>query len=376
MNRRTLINVLKYVLAIGLLTFVVVRNWGEPDDGKGLAFVWQKHVVEHEPTHWDLLALAFLCLAVGDMLTFVRWYVLVRAQGLPFTLYNAFRLGLIGLFFNAFLPGAIGGDIIKAAFIAREQSRRTVAVATVLIDRALALWALVWLVAIVGAGFWAAGLLQVQGEQALKRIVLGAAGIVGVSLLGWLLLGLLPPHRAERFAGRLERLPKVGGSAAEFWRAVWMYRCRQKSVLAAMGIALIAHVGFVLTFFFSAQVLLAPGQEVPGLPAHFLIVPIGMVIQAVPLFPGGAGIGEAGFGGLYQLLGYSAALGVLGSLVQRVVMWLLGLLGYVVYLRLKSVVQPAGEAPVSEPLAAEVRVNGADRRRATDRVTDRAVPLP
>ena len=52
------------------------------------------------------------------------------------------RLGMIGIFWNTFLPGAVGGDIIKATFLAREQSRRTVAVATVIMDRALALWAL------------------------------------------------------------------------------------------------------------------------------------------------------------------------------------------------------------------------------------------
>ena len=73
----------------------------------------------------------------------------------------------------------------------------------------------------------------------------------------------------------------------------------------------------------------------------FLIVPIGMVIGATPLFPGGAGIGEAGFGGLYALVGATAAAGVLASLVQRVITWVLGLIGYIVYLRLKATRHPA-----------------------------------
>jgi hypothetical protein len=42
-----------------------------------------------------------------------------------------------------------------------------------------------------------------------------------------------------------------------------------------------------------------PGNPVPSLTQHFLIVPLGMVILMVPLFPGGAGIGELGYGGLY-----------------------------------------------------------------------------
>ncbi len=100
----------------------------------------------------------------------------------------------------------------------------------------------------------------------------------------------------------------------------------------------LGHIGFVLAFYCSMRTLCDDGlgQHVPTLTQHFLIVPIGMVIQAIPLFPGGAGIGELGYGLLYQWLGCSEASGVLGSLVQRVLYWVIGLLGYVVYLRMRS----------------------------------------
>src|SRR5207247_1880195 len=123
-----------------------------------------------------------------------------------------------------------GGDIVKAAALARRQSRRTVAVATVIMDRAIALWGLIWFVAILGGVFWLAGMLDGPSATQSKSIVTSAGIVVALSALTWLLLGLLPERRAERFAGRLTHLPKVGGSAAEFWRAIWMYRCRQGSV--------------------------------------------------------------------------------------------------------------------------------------------------
>ena len=78
-------------------------------------------------------------------------------------------------------------------------------------------------------------------------------------------------------------------------------------------------------------------EKVPDLMQHFLIVPIGLVIQAMPLFPGGAGIGEYGFGILYRWLGKSEASGVLGSLVQRIIMWVYGLIGYAIYRRMHLV---------------------------------------
>jgi uncharacterized protein (TIRG00374 family) len=333
-NQRILLNVGKYLLAFGLLAYVIWKNWS-PEGGKGLEYVWDKHVIQGLPIQVAFLLAGAGILLAAVLLTLVRWYVLVRAQGLPFTLSGAMRLGLIGFFFNSFLPGSVGGDIVKAAGLAREQSRRTVAVATVIMDRAIALWGLVWFVALVGGGFWAAGMLEGKSAEAAKMIVSTAGAIVVASVVVWLLLGLLPTQRADRFASRLERLPKIGGSAAEFWRAVWMYRCRQGSVALALLLSWIGHVGFVFGFYCCALTL---GDEalgsIPSVTEHFLIVPVGLVIEAMPLFPGGVGIGEAAFGGLYKLMGGGFDNGVLGSLVKRVVGWALSLGGFLVSSRI------------------------------------------
>jgi uncharacterized protein (TIRG00374 family) len=336
-SKRILVLVCKYGLAFGLLGWVVHSNWAPPS-GKGLGYVWQRHAVEGQPVHLGFLVAGFVIYAVAAILTILRWYLLVRAQGLPFRVADALRLGLIGLFYNTFLPGSVGGDAVKAYALTREQSRRTVAVATVVMDRVLALWGLFWFVAVLGGFFWLAGMLEGPAAETSKRVVTAALAVVGASTVAWLLLGLLPAHRAERFAGRLERLPKVGGSAAEFWRAVWMYRCRQLSVAVAMLIAWLGFVGFVVAFYCCARALWDgdPAQPLPSLTQHFLIVPIGLVIMAVPLLPGGAGIGELGFGLLYKWFGFAEANGVLGTLVQRVLGWVVGLAGYGVCLRMKA----------------------------------------
>jgi uncharacterized membrane protein YbhN (UPF0104 family) len=355
-DKRTLWTVAKYLLAFGLLGYVIWANW-DPPSGNGLKDVWERHVIQGQPIHYGFLALALFFFAISLLLTLCRWYLLVRAQGLPITLPAALRIGLIGFFYNTFLPGSVGGDVVKAAALARRQSRRTVAVATVIMDRVIALWGLIWFVALLGGAFWMAGLLEGEAAAPSKWVVSRAAAVVAASVVGWLLLGLLPPHRAERFAGRLSRIPKVGGSAAEFWRAVWMYRCRQGSVALTLLLSWVGHVGFVLTFYFSTRTLWDPdaGAAIPSLTQHFLIVPIGLVIQAMPLFPGGVGIGELGFGGLYRFFGCDAADGVLGSLVQRVLSWVLGVGGYLVALRLLH-----GAVVPSPAAAAEEEKEGPD----------------
>jgi uncharacterized membrane protein YbhN (UPF0104 family) len=302
--------------------------------------------------------LAAVILFLGALLTFYRWYVLVRAQGLPFTRTNALRLGLIGFAFSTLLPGSIGGDLVKAFFIAREQSRRTVAVATVLIDRAMGLWGIIWMVALLGGTFWALENPAILGSKSLQSLIVTAilitAGTVGL----WFLLGILPTRRAERFAGRLGGIPRVGPMAAEFWRAIWMYRQKGKAIAWALLISLASQVCFILAFFYAALVFQEPGgtQATPSLLEHFVIIPIGTAIEALSPTPGGVGGAEAGFGWLYTLVGQPEANGVLGSLAKRGIGWGLAILSYFVYLRMRPAL--AVERPVVEEESADLQLSG------------------
>jgi uncharacterized membrane protein YbhN (UPF0104 family) len=362
-NKRAILNVSKYLLAFGLLGWVIYKYWAPPD-GQGLQYVWQRHFIDGKPINHDFLLGAVLCFIPALVLTLLRWYVLVRAQDMPFRVRDAIRLGLIGFFFSSFLPGSVGGDLVKAAALARQQSRRTVAVATVIMDRVIAFWGLFWFMALVGGALWAAGELEGPGGERSKLIVKLAGAVVAASTVVWLLLGLLPDRRAHLFAGRLERLPKVGGSAAEFWRAVWMYRCRQGSVAVVLVMSFVGFFGFVGAFYCSARALWGPTDApIPTLAEHCVIVPLGLIVAAIPLFPGGIGISEAGFGGLYSWLHYvdGKSYGVLGSLVQRVITWVLGLLGYGVALAMHSAV-PGEEGPAGPERTAVLMSNGDGRK--------------
>jgi uncharacterized protein (TIRG00374 family) len=363
-HKRLLIALLKYGLGIGLLAWVIYQHWHGKDGGVGLADALQQDI------HYGPLILAAMICLGSVLLTFLRWYILVRAQDLPFTPADALRLGLVGYFFNTFLPFSVGGDLVKATYLARAQSRRTVAVATVLLDRAVGLCGLFWLAAILGTIFWVSGELQAVAktgvaQTTLETIVIGSMGIMTASVLFWLVLGCLSNERAERIAGGIGRVPKVGHALAEFWRAVWMYRCRGRSIAVALALSIIGHAGFVLVFFFAAQTLTA-ASEIPSLATHFLLVPVGMTIRAGFPAPGGIGGAEYAFGKLYELLGSDVAYGMLGMLTYRVIEWVLGFGAYVVYLRMKPQLAAARAAPV-EAVAAAI-----DTPQARTRVGERA----
>jgi uncharacterized membrane protein YbhN (UPF0104 family) len=330
--RTALVVLLKYALGLGILAAVAYWNWDvEQDDGEQVGL----SVVRDRPIHVGLLALGLAIGGLGVGLTFVRWYYLVIAQGLPIGPRDVLRLGLVGYFFSTFLPGSVGGDVVKAAFLIREQSRRTLAVATVAFDRIVGLAGLFWLVALLGGGLFFSGsfdplLADPTARVTLQSILVFAGAIMLGTIVGWLLFGLVSAAWLDRLQERLERIAKVGHSLAEVVRAVRVYRKKGRYVVLALGLAIVGHFCFVLSFYYGAQ-LFNDADRLPPLLAHLVIVPVGMTIRSVIPLPGGIGGAEIGYGTLYEWVGFPFASGVLGSLGELAFKLILGLIAFVLY---------------------------------------------
>ncbi len=326
----------RYGLAVALLVFVVSMNWTQ-----------LKEQFSQTP-HLPPFLAAALILATCTAVQYFRWYILVRALGLPFAFRDAVRLGLVGTFYNTFLPGSVGGDFVKAFFIAKgHPERRAAAVATVVADRLVGLFGLLLFAAAVGGGCWAAGNEKIAENPKLQTIVLVCVGLAGSAVIGYLGLGLLSEERAKRFADRLHRVRKVGPTLAELWYTVRQYRQRPGTVLTVVAMSAVVHTGFVTMYYLATQVFPpADPALLATLPEVFVIAPIGFIVQAIIPVPGGLGAGELTFGGLYKLLGPAnelaevakqrAAVGTAGRFTLRVIEWTLGLIGYVAYLRMRD----------------------------------------
>jgi glycosyltransferase 2 family protein len=356
---RWAIGLLKYGIGFGLLAFVIYRYWDdrtlETEDGQVITVSGLGTLLQG-PIEYGWLVVSSLLIAGALSLQLVRWYFLVRALDLPFTLRNAFRLGLVGVFYNTFFPGSVGGDLVKAFFIAREHpERKTRAVATVIMDRALGLFGLILFTAVLGSIAWADGDPRITANPKLQWLIKTMAVIAGASIAGFLLLGLLPQRRVDRFARRLKWFPKVGGSLAEFWYAVWMYRQRLRTVVLGVGLSALAHFALVFAFHTASRVFppANPGEQAT-LAEHMVIAPMGFIVQALPLTPGGVGVGEAAFAGLYKLCGLDPSRGVIARLAMRVGEWIIALIGYIVFLRMRAhhelptVEEENGEPPPEE----------------------------
>ncbi len=125
---------LRWIVPLSLIGFLVSRlNWGEI----------LPLLMQIPPLSLGLSALAFL---LSQGVIAVRWHYLLRVQGIRPRLGRLIWLVLIGAFASNFLPTTIGGDVLKMAAIARGQTQRAVAVASVIADRLFNLIAMMfWL---------------------------------------------------------------------------------------------------------------------------------------------------------------------------------------------------------------------------------------
>lgn len=234
---------------------------------------------------------AFTLLAV--VISFVRWFFLVRAVGLRFSLVDAFRLGFLGYLFNFVSPGNVGGDLFKAVFIAREQpGRRAEAVATVVVDRVIGLYGL-FLVASASILTFRLWNVPDPTVRLLTQITLAATLVGGLMVLMLLVPGFTQGAISEMLAG----LPKVGPTIQALIGAVRMFR-RQLGVLAmTVAMSFVVHTCVTLGVYFVGRAL--PSWNWPSLVDHFLIVPLAMVAGAIPLLPMGLGAFEGAMDFLY-----------------------------------------------------------------------------
>ncbi len=286
-----------------------------------------------QPKEWGLLAAALAVELAAVMLTIVRWRLLVRAVELPFTFAEAFRLGFLGFLLNFFTLGVVGGDAIRAVFVARSNpGRGAVAVATVVVDRVLGLLGLMVLVSI---SFFLVdwntvetrdpeGLLVIQNlcRVALVGTAVGAAGL-GVLLLP----GFTTSPLWDLFTG----LPGVGTTFAHLIEALRMYRRRIDLLVVALVMSLGVHGLLAVAIYLIAHGL--PGQT-PGFLEHLVISPMASAFGSLPL-PGGLGAFEVALDFLYRRVSperVAESQGFVIALAYRVVTLLIAAIGVGYYL--------------------------------------------
>lgn len=120
---------------------------------------------------------------ISQGLLATRWLLLLRSQQIHISLFQAIKLTYLGLFYNNIMPGAVGGDILRAWYITRhcEEHSHVEAAVSVFVDRLVALLGII-LVAVM-ASFVVGSEIAYAGIQIrwiVWAIFLSAIGVLAL----------------------------------------------------------------------------------------------------------------------------------------------------------------------------------------------------
>jgi uncharacterized membrane protein YbhN (UPF0104 family) len=261
------------------------------------------------PKSWDLLAAGFLILLTAILITLIRWWYLVRALDIDFSLRDALRIGFLGYLFNLAPMGIVGGDLLKAWMLAREKpGSRAKGLASVIVDRIIGLYVL-FLVASAGVfitGFWDYP-KQLDPNGVVHWVCTGVLIITGVGTVGvafMLMPGLAGGPLTEKVAG----IPKIGPTLSSLLGAIKIYRTKRVVLFWASVATVPVHTLLTVSIF-----LLAWGLNFRTVPArdYLAVYPMSSILSTIP-FP--AGPQELGIVFLYKRASIRAAEGELNAL--------------------------------------------------------------
>jgi glycosyltransferase 2 family protein len=295
--------------------------------------------------HPIALGASLLCIGAVIILNVVRWRMVLKVQGLDLSFARATGISFVAQFFNSFLLGSSGGDLIKAYYAAREtHHKKTEAVTTVVVDRLIGLWSMLLYAAmmmIVNLGivlkykrYWALCLL-ILAMFAMLSVVLGIAFWGGVSKR-W--------PRARHYLRRLpkgEMLERSLDSCREFGK-------KPRLLLETVGLSLVLNTLCVLQVLF-----LAKGLAMNIGIALFVVVPVVFCISALPVTPSGLGVRENLFVLLLAVLDVPQTAALSLSLLAFAGGLFWSLVGGVVYMGLKQK-EHLGEVAHPQPVTENV----------------------
>jgi hypothetical protein len=264
--KKLVIAALKIGISVGILAYLVIQAHSN-EVFSDLA---------ERPKDWTLLAAATGLYVVAMLITFVRWWYLVRALGMEFSLREAVRLGLLGFLFNLAPMGIVGGDVLKAVLLARQQpAHRAESLVTVFVDRVIGLYVL-FLVASLAAlatGLWRLPVASVQ--ITCKTLwALSALGTVAIAV------PLAPDLTRGKSTELVGRIPYVGPPLKRIVVAVRMYRLKLPVLLGCSLMTVAVHTLFVLVVYDICVGLYSPH---PTLGTHFVVVPASSATAVLPI---------------------------------------------------------------------------------------------
>jgi uncharacterized membrane protein YbhN (UPF0104 family) len=301
-----LVFLLKLAVSVGLIGYFLARVHVE------------RSIATLSSANFSLIALALLIYLVSQVISAVRWTVLVRPLGIRTPFKDMISYYLIGMFFNLFAPGTVGGDVSRVYYLVKEQRRDqdggdapTVRAAiSVLMDRAIGMMVLVWIGALA--------LLFFPGYPVPSSIrsvtLLLAAGFIAC-ILAVPLLRLLLPENGYSIIVKLRLMLRS-------------YRFHWLAIVGGVVLSVAVHL-------IQAAMHVVMGHALHlAIPFSYclIIYPLVGTFAAIPISLNGLGLREGGYIFLLGLIGVPSEDAIAFAFLLLMIVALDSLIGGILFL--------------------------------------------
>jgi uncharacterized protein (TIRG00374 family) len=271
---------------------------------------------------WYLFPL-FAIYVLGSFAWAVRWRMLLILAGVKISVWSVWRVTLQAQAGGILLPGGIGGDALRIAWMVGRGARASIVVASVLLDRALGMLTVATIAAVFGLSSAGAAGSRVT-QAALFLCIIPVGFVVGLLVLRSRYVAehhLIDPEAAG-----------VRGKVSRVLQPVLGYLGDPKAPRAIF-------FGFLVSLLVSAvQLVVIRGiiAALGGAPTEEKWIYVGsamaFIVAIIPALPGGWGTADAAYVFFLGQAGLTRALSLGLSLLYRLFWYVTGMVGAVLYL--------------------------------------------
>ena len=332
--KKSALLLLKVVFSVGILVYIFTRV-------VHLGDLWENLRGVSVPYLLAAVALYFLV----QSLSAYRWYLLLKPLGIETGFRKILSLYYLGMYFNFFLPSAIGGDVFKVFYLNKETGRLSASTASVFLDRDVGMGGLL-IAATLAASYGGTRIPPENGVLLAPMFALVGVAFIAANLALFyrrsynLLHRLLSLFRMKRADEKVERLFESVNSYRGQWGLLGV------TLLFSLGV----QIGCAFVNILAATAIGLHTQN--GWLDYLVFIPAIGLIGMIPLSVNGAGWREASYILLFSSVGAEAHQAATLSLLWLGIMVVTSLPGGVIYLSRGG--RARESQGVSEP-AAETR---------------------
>jgi glycosyltransferase 2 family protein len=266
--KKTGLTLLKIVFSVGILVYIFTR-------------------VVHVQDLWANLkaaSVSYLIAAVGlyflvQTVSAYRWYLLLKPLDIEISFLRILGLYYLGMYFNFFLPSAIGGDVVKVYYLHKETGRLSASTASVFLDRDIGMGGLLLAATAVSAY----GGTRIEGWLLAPMFALIGVLFVAANLA----LFYRPTYNLLHRFLSLFRMKKVDEKVERLYDSFNAYRGKWSLVVATLALSLVIQAGCAFVNMLTGEAIGLHTQH--GWIDYMVFIPAIGLTGMIPLSVNGAG---------------------------------------------------------------------------------------